>query len=360
MSSIDIYVNNDTFISKISNHKNFNNYPYLLLGSELHEGTIKDINIILLHFDLWTIDERVSIDKAELYLYANNIENLNDEDNEVQIEMYKLLSKYNGATVTWDKAPKICVNGCRTKFILKKSGESIKIDVTKIVREWLENPCSNFGLAIISKSASRIISFKSSRGGRGSKLSLKCRSNDAAIPIASLITDIDSDEMSSYSNIHKNYKADNPQMKILKTIENNINNIARFAHLNKNKIYIANEEAIPLPNDFIIGDDITHLDGSTKISLAANHIYLINWNITTVQNKGRFIVEVCLYVNGFPHIGGESISSFSSKNNEIVTLSASTILKTNNERSTIQLIYSNNLGQTDIINSLEVSVIEIK
>lgn len=360
MCNIDIYVNNDTFVSKSSNHENFSKCPYLLLGRVVCQNTVKDINIIFLHFDLWAIDERVTMDKAELYLYANNYDTLNSEENEFQMEMYKLLSEYNGTTVTWNKVPKVCSSGYKTKFILKKTKGIIKIDVTNIVREWIENPGSNFGLILISKSANGIISFKSSRCGNGPKLRLKYRNNYEEIPIASLITDNDSEEISYYTNVPQKHDTDNSQIKILKTIENNINNIARFAYLNENKIYITNKESIPLSNDFIIGEDITHLDGSPNISLASNHIYLISWNITTVQNKGRFIVEVCLYVNGFPHIGGESIVSFSSKNNEIVTLSASTILKTNNERAIIQLRYSNNLEKTDIINSLEVSVIEIK
>lgn len=172
MSSIDIYANNDTFISMHSSNKNFSQSSHLLVGENIQDFCTKDSDIALLQFDLSSIYKSTAIENAELYLYVN-FESYYDYELLFPIEIYRILDSYNSSIVTWQTGPTIRSTGYVATIIGNNINCYIKIDISTLVEKWIQQIYPNNGIALVSKCSKKILSFKSSRSCNGPFLRLK-------------------------------------------------------------------------------------------------------------------------------------------------------------------------------------------
>lgn len=173
MSNLDIYTNLDTFISKKSKRKNFSNSSSLLVSKEFKNNFNKDADITLLKFDLNSIDINSKIERAELCLYLDSA-CFSDGDFLIPIEVYKVLTPYKTSKVTWNKSPELSPTLCRSTINGKENNSYVKINIIELVKEWIYNKNSNYGLALVSKCSGKALTFCSSRGIKGPMLRIDC------------------------------------------------------------------------------------------------------------------------------------------------------------------------------------------
>lgn len=173
LSNLDIYTNLDTFISKKSMHKNFSNSSCLLVSKDVKNNYDKDANIILLKFDLDSINVNSEIEKAELCLYLDSAY-FSEGDFLIPIEVYKVLTPYKTSKVTWHKSPELALTSCISTVNGKEDNSYVKIDIIELVKEWGRDKNSNYGLALVSKCSDKALNFCSSRGVKGPMLRIDC------------------------------------------------------------------------------------------------------------------------------------------------------------------------------------------
>lgn len=163
MSSKDIYAKSDTFISMKYIDMNYSKSPFLLVGEGTNYGSSKDASIAFIEFDLSSLINCTTINKAELYVYPND-EGYLDDDLLFPLEIFTNLKSYDHTTVTWKNGPKLKKNKCGLVINKNNCNNYVKIDVTSIVTEWINNTLPNYGMALTAKYSNAIISFSSSKG----------------------------------------------------------------------------------------------------------------------------------------------------------------------------------------------------
>lgn len=105
----------------------------------------------LIKFDLKKIKKAKKLKKATLYLYA--VDNKyygkgHSKDFNNDFTILKVISAWDEHNVTWNTQPNISeddiifVRGTDEKY------KDYQIDITKFVKEWLENPQENYGIMI--------------------------------------------------------------------------------------------------------------------------------------------------------------------------------------------------------------------
>lgn len=186
MSCLNIYAKNDTFISKNDHCQNFCCCPYLLTGKGIRDYSSNDTTITLIRFDLQSLCECNPIAKAELKLFLNPELSCDcGGDFHIPIEIYKVLCCYDPCRVTWDHHPAICKTGTGRTICSTDGNCLVNIDVTCLVREWVNKRCPNFGLAVVSDCCRKTLSFRSSRTCNGPYLtveSCECSPNNCGCP----------------------------------------------------------------------------------------------------------------------------------------------------------------------------------
>lgn len=174
MSCLNIYTNDDTFISKNDHCQNFYCCPCLLTGKGLRDYSSNDTTIILIRFDLESLCGCNAISRAELKLFLNPELSCDCGcDSCIPIEIYKVLNCYDPCRVTWDFHPAMCKTCCGRTIRSTDGNCIVNLDVTCLVREWVSKRCPNFGLAVVVNSCKKTLSFRSSRTCTGPYLTIE-------------------------------------------------------------------------------------------------------------------------------------------------------------------------------------------
>lgn len=367
MSSIDIYASDDTYICNYYCNENYSKSPCLLVGNNIDKNIERGVKVALLYFDLSRIDKNQSIDKAELYLYLNSEYSVKLDMN-FYLEIYRVLDCYNQSEVIWNTAPNIEDTNHGIKITNSDINNYIKVDITTILRRWVNNIYPNFGIMIASKGAKRILSVGSSRSSNRPFVHVEINN-------CSLSTCISEEKVTS-SNIEESCKGNS----LLKECKfNSVSQLDKslssgpcsFAQLNKipGDIFLGNCNLIPLKNVFILGDDINHVNGSTSIILAPHHSYFVSWNISVISIENGeeyshfkdqdYEIGGVLLLNGVEVPGSETCTA-SNNDGLAVILSNSTILNSYDICNTLQFRYHTRQGVADKIKYLSLLIIEIK
>lgn len=344
---MDFHAKNDTFICESLRSKNFIKCSYLLIGDGSKKYCHRDLNIALMIFDLSNIDKCSDIKKAELYFYPNYKE-CNKDDSFFLLEIYKIINPYNFCTVTWQTSPEITSTGCGECIDLNKFNNYVKIDITSLGKLWIRGDVPNYGLALVGKANSGVISINSSKGYNSPFLRIEY-----------------DNKMKNKNFLRRHEEYNYPKMrkedgKIKGLINSNefacVNSLAQF--VTESCCTIKNRDFIPFNKVFNIGKNILHSNGNTHVMLASNHKYLVSWNILLLPKKDKFSIGVGLI------FCGENISqsnTFKSFTNNIgqVSLTNSMVINSKSRLSSIRLMYFSNTGTEDEIIAAQMSVIEI-
>ena len=173
MSQNKIYTNNDTFVSQYLSNKNFSSLPYLLAG-ETEEGKYKSDELnTLIKFDLSKVRDCRNLLKAELVLYVDSLLLCNC-DSVFTLKLYRNIEDFNTNTVTWNTAPDNEDTGIEKDIVEGDINKYIKIDVTNLVRAWIDESINNYGLTLTGKQRREAVSFASSRGEKKPYIILHC------------------------------------------------------------------------------------------------------------------------------------------------------------------------------------------
>lgn len=386
MKSIDISAYNDTFISMKYYYKNYCKYPYLLIGEEESNGCIKDTDMALMNFNLSSIYPCTSIKKAELYLcpICDNCCDCCDFNSLFNLEVYVLNNCYDSCSVTWLSGLKLRKRSCRITIDNKYCNCYIKIDVTSIVNDWIKNTIPNYGIALLSACSKKIISFNSSRVGKGPFLRIqycdhscnvccsnKCKSECSCSYNQSCCsqckTSFDTCECPCTTHIKEPTECICP-MGATEFIEatgvtgptdagGSINNIAQLGR-SVDQIELTNNILVNFSNILIRGTTIIHPDNTPSVILSPNRTYFITWNITMnpVSNEPR--VGAVLLLNGNVIPGSLAAATSSGAITEL-SASASTIFQTGDGINIVLMQYQGIPGIDDPIISIGLTVIDI-
>ena len=173
MSQNKIYTNNDTFVSQYLSNKNFSSLPYLLAG-ETEEGKYKSDELnTLIKFDLSKVRDCRNLLKAELVLYVDSLLLCNC-DSVFTLKLYRNIEDFNTNTVTWNTAPDNEDTGIEKDIVEGDINKYIKVDVTNLVRAWIDESINNYGLTLTGKQRREAVSFASSRGEKKPYIILHC------------------------------------------------------------------------------------------------------------------------------------------------------------------------------------------
>lgn len=179
MSSKNIKTKNDTFVSSNYPNKNFSREKNLLVSKcEDCDSTLEYSNS-LIKFEFLKSFFECDIKHAELRLCVKGVHSCNSEG--VCIDLLYNLSSYDYKTVNYKSAPLTKV--FRREILIDEKCENkyINIDVTDLVREWIEGHIENHGITlVISNNDLGEVLFESSRCSSGPVLNV-CYRNDCII-----------------------------------------------------------------------------------------------------------------------------------------------------------------------------------
>ncbi|AKN31116.1 hypothetical protein Ccar_09725 [Clostridium carboxidivorans P7] len=146
----------DTCISKYSSTINFGKSDSLLIGSS---SSGNDYYKTLLKFDISSIFSKVSIVRVLLRLYVYK----KDKAGRQEVTAYKLLENFKEMEVNWNNQPSHDEIGYNSMLTDGNLNGYFDIDVTSIVKQWLNNKTEAVhGIEVIaSESASSFIWFRS-------------------------------------------------------------------------------------------------------------------------------------------------------------------------------------------------------
>lgn len=130
----------DTFVTSSSPYLNFGNLPNL---------NVAPGSLALLSFDLLLPagTSASQVTKATLLLYVNRVGTAG------HVEAQPVLSTWDETSATWANAPVTGGFGSGISFAVSTAQQTIAVDVTSIVKGWVTNPGSNFGLALVPSAA---------------------------------------------------------------------------------------------------------------------------------------------------------------------------------------------------------------
>lgn len=419
MISEDIYSINDITISMNCMNQNYSKWPYLLVGEEEFRYG-RDITISYLQFELNPIENHRILEKAELNIFLNS-QYFFECEPVFPLEVYILTSFYDVEKLTWKTGVKIRRTGCGVILNSNNCNSYVKIDITSIVRSWINGKHPNYGIALIGKYSKKIISFSSSRGIRPPFIKLtfaqhKCLKNNNYLELPSL----------------QGYTAGIPNKFVAEKIEETrpiismgitgatgatgatgsigmtgktgavgqtgsrgetgvtgatgitgatgatgakgpdggatgptgatgTTIISSFINLNPSIGRLNNNQLLEYDKIISVGEDIKVRFGSSDIKLSSNHIYMISWNLQVDVNTNNINITGLLLLDGNPIKGGEAKANFEScKNINTISLSASSIVLSDivNE-SIIQLKYNTVTSGGDNLVDGTVYIIEI-
>jgi hypothetical protein len=149
----------DTFLDAWAPNATQNTSVYL----SARQGNIR---VPLLRFDLRAIPPNAQITSAKLHLYAKQRSN----EAYMTISAHKMLRPWDGRYATWGQAARNAqwaLAGCADPLqdLSHVSLDSVdmrhvarwyELDVTALVREWVDQPVTNYGLAIRSSSSASV------------------------------------------------------------------------------------------------------------------------------------------------------------------------------------------------------------
>lgn len=139
-AAMDAQLTGDTYISSTSPSNNFGSLPILSVGNG---------NRAFLNFDLQGLPadtSREQIAKATLILWISKVGTAG------ALDFAQLTSAWDESVVTDNTAPSI--DTAFASLPANKAGQWVSIDVTNTVKQWVEYPASNYGLAIEASTSS--------------------------------------------------------------------------------------------------------------------------------------------------------------------------------------------------------------
>ncbi|TCK98612.1 hypothetical protein EDC19_1044 [Natranaerovirga hydrolytica] len=143
MNQIEVKTSKATFINSKNPNKNYNMDNALWVG---RQGKRDGLNS-LLYFDISQLKTIKEVKKATLKLYFDFVPNPNVES---EIRPYLISESWNVKTVTWLNSPDIsCLKGNSINVCQKGVYE---LDVTPIIKTWLEEIYPNYGILLGSRS----------------------------------------------------------------------------------------------------------------------------------------------------------------------------------------------------------------
>jgi hypothetical protein len=152
----------DTFInagSLLRNYGNDNTFEVRPDNSADRRGLIK--------FDLSSIPTNANITSATLYLYSQ------DNKTGQLTSLYRVTSNWNENTVTWLSwgLPGGDFDSTTSyfTFIPDQNNCMLTMDITNLVRAWVDRTYPNYGLMLYSTGPNHIIKYSSKEDGTASK-----------------------------------------------------------------------------------------------------------------------------------------------------------------------------------------------
>lgn len=125
----------DSCISKYNAKVNFGKSDSLLIGSS---SSGNDYYKTLLKFDVSAIFSKVSIPRVLLRLYVYKKEKIGEQE----VSAYKLIENFNEMEVNWNNQPSYEGQGYNSIISDGNLNGYFDIDVTPIVKQWLNDKTS--------------------------------------------------------------------------------------------------------------------------------------------------------------------------------------------------------------------------
>lgn len=133
--ALDAPLSADAHTNSLQPTMNFGALPTLNLGGG---------STALMRFDLSTLPQGTTaakLVKANLVLWVNRV------GTPGSVEMQSVMSAWTESTVSAGTAPVLSGPGSGTTVPVNAAGQFLAVDVTALVKGWINNPGSNFGLA---------------------------------------------------------------------------------------------------------------------------------------------------------------------------------------------------------------------
>ncbi|MBC8448273.1 MAG: DNRLRE domain-containing protein [Chloroflexi bacterium] len=143
----------DTYISKLAPEASYSQNRYLRLRQpDVMEG--------LLYFNLSPIPPAATVTEAKLKLYPI----LRSGNQALNLSVYPLGERW-ASDVTWNTAP-AWVEPAVATMVVDVVGQEIELDVTGLVQQWVNDPSTNFGLALVAPAGEKVMyAFMASEAG---------------------------------------------------------------------------------------------------------------------------------------------------------------------------------------------------
>lgn len=348
MRCIDIYCKNDTSISMKSSRQNYSKWPYLLIGEEILENEERNFNVSLLQFDLSSLDKRSEVKKAELSIYLN-YDDLYNFDFNLYLEAYILLNPYTFSEVCWRNAPNIKGVGCGTNISINDCNNYVKLDITAIVKYWINSEYQNYGIALGLKGAKNIMSFNSSRYSKGPFMHLEFdyyKAEEVTNENLSVITIFQGEN-------HKKVCTEK------RAITNGFSTLESAHFDTKPDLKLYTLDLFPLRDVSIKGKDISYDNESMEIILAPNHSYIVLGSVSIIPAKDKYDVGMVLIFNDEVINGGIIRNTTSKKSDKGITLSLSIGINTVKGKNILKVQYNTNTGLGDIISNSTLWILKV-
>lgn len=378
MSNSKIYANSDTIISKNLSDSNFSSLNYLAVGESESNYKCTDVIISLLKFDLSNVVKENSVTKVELYLYLN-CESIKIKNSKFNLMLYRNRQDYNYKTVTWNTAPKTVNTECVYSISGSNVGKYVKIDITAIVKKWLDRSCPNYGIALVGNESRKLLFLSSSRGQNRPYLviydngGIPCYidSTGAVEPKGETeqkggegIQGPDggagekgvqgltgTTEIQGETGFQENQGVTGAIVK---------NNNAQFVTISAAKpIPIKDNDYIELGNVKIEGTNITHVNGSTDVIVQGVHTYYAFWNIVGSSSSAPSIFEGVLELNGDNVQGSLGSSGTIIGAQDKGSATGAAIFTTSAGSNMLKLKYMTYTGVTNAVCFASLSIVEL-
>lgn len=366
MSKSNIYANSDTIISSNLRDSNFSSLNYLAVGQSKNNYKYDDIIISLLKFDLSSIENQNNIIKAELYLYLN-LESVGVENSNFNLRICRNRQDYNYKTVTWNTAPKTVNTGEIHSISGDNIDKYVKVDITDIVKKWLDGSYLNYGIALVANESSKLLFLSSSRGQNSPHLVVHY---NKSIPYSINQTGDQALQGAIGPEVVQGIQGAQGIQELTGATESQgiqegtgivtTGNNAQFVTISAaGPIPIVDNDYIELCNVKIEGTDITHVNGSADVILQGAHTYYAFWNIGGSVSTASSIFQGVLELNGNEVQGslGSSGTITKAQDNGIATGGA--IFTTSAGSNTLKLKYMTYEGVTNAVCFASLSIIEL-